>query len=181
MMSILDAAGVAILSDGRRAPDRDNPRGYYEFERVKDLATDHGWLEEAKGRAVKVIYRLLPLLPASHRYDVLFMEREASEIAASQAAMMRRLASGEAAELDGESFMRAQSDELARFDRWLGDQEHLRVQRVNYNGLLEAPVPVLEGVREFLALRVDTAVMRRPIDPALYRNRTSNGAREVTT
>jgi hypothetical protein len=35
MMRMLDAGGVPILSDGEREADIDNPKGYYELERVE--------------------------------------------------------------------------------------------------------------------------------------------------
>ena len=37
MMRMLDAAGMEIMTDRVRTADEDNPRGYYEYERVKDL------------------------------------------------------------------------------------------------------------------------------------------------
>ena len=37
VMQMLEAGGVEIVTDGERTADDDNPRGYYEFERVKSL------------------------------------------------------------------------------------------------------------------------------------------------
>ena len=37
MMRMLEAGGLPPLTDGLRAPNDDNPLGYYEFERVKKL------------------------------------------------------------------------------------------------------------------------------------------------
>ena len=48
------AGGVAALTDGIRLADTDNPRGYYEFERVKKIKTDQAWLAEARGKVVKM-------------------------------------------------------------------------------------------------------------------------------
>ena len=45
MMQMLEAGGMEVLTDGVRKPDEDNPRGYYEFERVKRLPEDTGWLD----------------------------------------------------------------------------------------------------------------------------------------
>ncbi|MBK6831011.1 MAG: hypothetical protein IPG92_09875 [Flavobacteriales bacterium] len=60
VMQMLAAGGMEPLTDGARAADADNPKGYFEFERVKALPADHHWLEEARGKAVKVIHQLLP-------------------------------------------------------------------------------------------------------------------------
>ena len=48
LMYALQACGMTLLTDQIRAPDIDNPKGYYEFERVKRLPQgDVGWLEDA--------------------------------------------------------------------------------------------------------------------------------------
>ena len=91
MMRMLEAGGLPPLTDGLRAPNDDNPLGYYEFERVKKLPEgDVGWLPEAQGHAVKIIAALLPHLPDSATYRVLFMRRAMSEILASQRRMLIR-------------------------------------------------------------------------------------------
>ena len=48
IMQMLEAAGIPILSDGLRAADEDNPRGYFEFEPVKGLFSDNKWLGAVK-------------------------------------------------------------------------------------------------------------------------------------
>jgi hypothetical protein len=37
MMKMLEAGGVPIMTDALRTADIDNPKGYYEYERVKEL------------------------------------------------------------------------------------------------------------------------------------------------
>ena len=46
MMQMLDCGGIAPLTDEIRGADTDNPRGYYEFERVKKMKGDTSWLPE---------------------------------------------------------------------------------------------------------------------------------------
>ena len=38
MMQMLEAGGMPIVTDHVRKPDDDNLRGYYEFEKVKQIA-----------------------------------------------------------------------------------------------------------------------------------------------
>ena len=48
MMAMLDAGGIPPLTDQLRAADDDNPKGYYEFEPVKQLKEgDDSWLPMA--------------------------------------------------------------------------------------------------------------------------------------
>jgi hypothetical protein len=90
MMQMLAAGGMPALADNLRQADEDNPRGYYEFERVKEVATDSSWLDEAEGKAVKMVYRLLYDLPADRSYRVIFMIRSLDEVIASQQVMLER-------------------------------------------------------------------------------------------
>ena len=100
MMRMLEAGGIAPFTDGERTPDVDNPEGYYEYERVKDLEKDpdKSWVREARGRALKVISLLLPSLPVENAYRIVYMRRHLDEILQSQDKMLDRL--GNAARID---------------------------------------------------------------------------------
>ena len=63
LMQAMAAAGVSLLTDGQRAADEDNPRGYHEYEPATRLAEDSAWIAAARGRAVKIVLPLLPHLP----------------------------------------------------------------------------------------------------------------------
>src|SRR5512139_2049136 len=92
LMKMLEAGGVPLVTDGVRTPDEDNPKGYYEVERVKDLANeqDKTWLRQSKGKGLKVISYLLKSLPADVNYKVVFIRREIEEVLASQKKMLDR-------------------------------------------------------------------------------------------
>ena len=90
MMRMLEASGISPMTDNIRRADEDNPRGYYEFERVKELPSDSTWVPEARGKAVKVISALLRHLPAGESYKVLFMRRRIGDVLASQKQMLVR-------------------------------------------------------------------------------------------
>ncbi len=92
-MKMLVEGGIAVLTDGIRAADESNPEGYYEFEKVKQLdkAGDLSWLNEARGKAVKIISYLLQRLPDTFDYRVIFMHRDLHEVIASQNRMLERL------------------------------------------------------------------------------------------
>jgi hypothetical protein len=54
LMQMLEAGGATLLTDENRLPDEDNPKGYLEFELVKNLRSNKEWLPLAKGNVVKV-------------------------------------------------------------------------------------------------------------------------------
>ncbi len=68
MMKMFEAGGLEPFVDNIRKADPDNPKGYYEFERVKQLENDKTWLPEARGKVVKVVSALLKHLPPKYVY-----------------------------------------------------------------------------------------------------------------
>ncbi len=91
-MRMLAAGGVPLVMDGRRAADEDNPNGYFEDERVKNLvqSPDKRWLQDARGKAIKIIAALLENVPDANNYKILFLHRNLHEVLASQTKMLAR-------------------------------------------------------------------------------------------
>jgi hypothetical protein len=170
MMRMLQCGGLPVVVDGVRAADEDNPLGYYEFEAVKRTAADATWLDEARGKAVKLVYRLLYDLPPTCAYRVLFMRRRMEQVLASQRKMLER--SGAAVEaVPDQQMARLFQAELAKVQRWLAGQPNFSVLEVDYNGLLAGPGPHIARINAFLGGGLDQAAMCRAVDPSLYRNR----------
>src|SRR6266513_5601629 len=84
MMQMLDNGGIEVVTDNMRTADTDNPRGYYEFEKVKKIKQDVSWLPETRGKAFKMVSQLLYDLPPGERYRIIFMERDFDEMMLSQ-------------------------------------------------------------------------------------------------
>lgn len=168
MMQMLDRGGIATLTDGVRAADDDNPRGYYEFERVKSTRQDPSWVEGARGKAVKMVSALLYDLPPGETYRIIFMQREIEEVLESQEKMLRRLGRPAAPR---EPMRSSFASHLARVFDWLSGQRHMRVLKVSYNRLLSDPEPEVGRVLEFLDGRPARQPMLEAISLGLYRNR----------
>ncbi|MCE2393572.1 sulfotransferase family protein [Candidatus Poribacteria bacterium] len=169
LMQMLDAAGYPCLTDGVRRADADNPRGYFEYEKVKQLRRDCAWLPEAKGKAVKIIVQLIPFLPLQFSYQVIFMERDISEVLASQREMLQRQGK------DGGNLSDAQLHPI--FERQVLEVKRLLSQRnipmldVAYSDALQYPMKIAEQIREFLSEDLDVCAMAAAIDPNLHRQR----------
>ncbi len=174
MMKMLEAGGIPLLTDHQRSPDEDNPKGYFEFERVKNLPKgDVDWLPQARGKAVKVISALLEHLPPQYTYQVLFMRRDLREILASQRKMLLRRGE-DPDKVDEEELYRLFSKHLQYIRRWLAQQPNFRVLEVPYNRILETPEPYVHQINVFLGGSLDEDAMIKVIDPHLYRNRASH-------
>jgi hypothetical protein len=171
MMKMLEAGGMPPLTDEIRTADKDNPRGYYEFERVKKLDEgDTAWLKDAQGRAVKVISALLKHLPAGYSYKVIFMQRKIEEVLASQRQMLIRR--GEAPDSVGdEKMMELFGKHVEQVQTWLDEQPNMEVFYVSYNEILENPVAEAERINQFLGNILDVDKMVEVIDEGLYRQR----------
>jgi hypothetical protein len=177
MMQMLVAGGMTALSDGERAADTDNPRGYLEWERIKQLPNDPTCIAEAEGKVVKIISRLLLSLPAGHEYRVIFMQRPMPEVLASQDQMLRRRGTHNAA-ADPDAVAAAFEKHLKEVYAWLEAKPYVKSLRVAYHDLLARPVEVGRGISEFLEIKLDLDAMARQVDGSLYRNR---GGKEFVT
>ena len=170
MMRMLEAGGMSAMTDNLRVADEDNPRGYYEFEPVKKTAEDASWLNDAPGKVVKMVYRLLYDLPADRHYRVVFMRREMDEILASQKKMLERSGRAENSPSDEEIAALFES-QLKSFFEWEAAQSHIEMIQVKYNDLLSDPTAETQAIKEFLGISLDTDAMNQVVDPQLYRNR----------
>lgn len=170
MMSMLAAGGLDAFTDNLRAADEDNPNGYFELERVKQLAKESAWLAEARGRAVKIISSHLNHLPADNSYKILFMRRKMTEILASQRQMLLRR--GEPADtVSDERMAQLFSTHLENIETWLRAQPNIEVSYVDYNQALVTPGECADAVNQFLGLDLKVDEMTAVIDGILYRQR----------
>jgi len=170
MMNALEAGGMEVLTDHIRQADEDNPRGYYEFEPVKKTREDPSWLREAKGKAVKVIYRLLYDLPKEYRYRVIFMQRNLKETLESQNRMLRR--NGRPVDtIPEKKMLTLLAAELSKCERWLAVQPNFNVLYVDYRTMIEDGQKQARKINKFLDGGLDVKAMAAVVDPSLYRNR----------
>ncbi len=171
-MKMLEAGGIDLFVDSVRRADEDNPRGYFEHERVKQLQKEknRSWLREGRGKAVKVISFLLTDLPPEHRYQVIFMNRHLDEVVTSQNKMLLRR--GEELKQDDGQMKRLFSDHLQRVRSWLSRQRHFQVLEVHYSQVVASPLQQAERIGRFLDLPLQFSRMAEVVDPELYRNRS---------
>jgi hypothetical protein len=171
MMKMLEAGGVPPLTDEIREADKDNPKGYYEFERVKKLDEgDTAWLGEAQGKSVKVISALLKYLPEGYTYKVIFMQRTMQEILASQRQMLIRRGEPTDAVSD-EELIGLFDKHLAQIQSWIDEQPNVEAIYVSYNETMESPREQIERINHFLGDGLDVDKMVAVVDQALYRQR----------
>lgn len=170
MMQMLEAGGIPALKDDIREADTDNPRGYYEFERVKQVAHDQAWLPQARGKVVKMVSALLMQLPNTFQYKIVFMQRHMDEILASQKVMLNRR-NQPADKVSDEQMASLFRAHLKQIEKWLQTQPNMQVLYINYNDMVADPRPQVERLAQFLSPALDREKMMVVVDRTLYRER----------
>jgi hypothetical protein len=169
MMQMLAAGGLPLLTDQERKPDIDSPRGYYEWEPAKLLPKQPNRIDEAEGRAVKIISQLLLSLPRGRNYKLIFMERPLPEVLASQDEMLKRR--GLTEPVDHALLTHAFRDHISEIVAWLEQREDIPIFRMGYRKVLNHPHRCAQAIRDFLGLDLNVEAMAQEVDLSLYRNR----------
>ena len=172
MMKMLDAAGFAIMTDGEREADVDNPKGYFEFERVKDLENeqDKSWVADARGNVLKVISFLIKELPDDNAYRIIFMRRDIDEVIASQNKMIDRLGTEDTAATDAE-VKKLYQRHLVQVKNLVDKTPNVAMIDVNHRKAIKDAMFVANQVNDFLGGGLDVEAMAAVVDKKLYRNR----------
>ena len=171
MMKMLEAGGLLPVTDNERTADEDNPKGYYEFERVKKMSEgDVAWVKDAPGKVVKVISYLLQHLPPGYDYKVIFMRRAMPEILASQKKML--INRGEPTDkVSDEELSLLYEKHLEKTFNWLNQQKNFSYMEADYNQMLKNPGSLLPQMKAFLGNHLNFEKVAEVVDPKLYHQR----------
>ncbi len=172
LMKMLDAGGMAIMTDSERVADIDNPKGYFEYERIKDLEkeTDKSYVREGRGKVLKVISFLIKDLPDDNDYRVIFMRRDLDEVLASQNKMIQRLGTEDSAAAE-DAMKEAYRNDIVRTRLLCKNRPNFELIEINYKDTIGDPEATARSVNTFVGGHLDEATMREAVDSGLYRNR----------
>lgn len=167
MMRCLQEGGISLLQDAKRAADPHNPRGYFEYAPIKDLARNSQALPPIAGRAVKVVAPLLRYLPPARRYCVLWMDRPFLEVILSQQKMKEQ---SDPRDFPFALALQYEAEE-ERLEQWLRAQPHLRWKRFAFADLIQNPGQTLQEVGEFLGRELNVSAAVKAVEPQLWRQK----------
>jgi len=172
LMKMLEAGGMEIMTDSERVADIDNPKGYFEYERVKNLEkeTDKSYVREGRGKVLKVISFLIKDLPDDNDYRVIFMRRDLDEVLASQNKMIQRLGTEDSTAAE-DAMREAYRNDIVRTRLLCKKSPNFELIEVNYKNTVEEPGKTALSVNAFVGGHLDEAAMREAVDSSLYRNR----------
>jgi hypothetical protein len=172
LMQMLQSGGMPIVTDQIRTPDDDNPKGYHELERVKELdkTADKNWLKSYRGQVIKTISFLLQDLPLDLNYQVLFMRRNLDEVLRSQNKMLERSGTTGAGTSD-EKMRQNYEFHLRKVYYWLGHRPNFQVLYLDYSAVVEDPRREAKRITAFLSRNLNVEAMASAVESGLYRNR----------
>jgi hypothetical protein len=171
MMRMLEAGGMDVAVDNIREADEDNPKGYYELEKVKDIKNDYSWLDNVQGKVVKMVSMLLYELPSTRDYNIIFMQRDIGEILASQRTMLQR--KGNRSDINDEEMGKLFNRHLEEIENWLAGQKNIHVLYINYKDVIEDPCKIVHVINHFLNKALNIEKMVETVDGLLYRQRSA--------
>ena len=140
----------------------------WEWEEIKKLPKDPRSLEKAKGKAVKVIYALLPSLPTEHRYNIVFMVRLVAKVVDSQWVMLAR--QGKMPKSGKTHLIETQEHHSRQIREVRKKSDRVEMLEIDYPALIASPQAILNHLKEFLG---DASTPSRKVEacikPALHR------------
>ncbi len=166
MMQMLASGGLPVVTDNVRSADESNLKGYYEFEKTKQLAEDNRWVEELKGQGVKIVAQLLPKLPPNHHYRVIFMQRHLEEVIASQKKMLSRLGK-KGGNLSETQLANTFVKQLNQVQQVLEYYDNISVLYLNYEDVVNNPTEAASKINQFCDGKLDTEAMVKAVLPTL--------------
>ena len=161
IMQMLAAGGIIIDADEHRSPDKHNPQGYFEHEKVKTMTAHADFLKA--GVAIKVVIPLLFNLPRGNEYQMIWVRRALGEVITSQHRMGGCVATASELyhvyheyEIQAAAYIQSQGWPLLM---------------LNYSSIIEDPELSAEAIAHFLDKKLPLIAMRNAVIPNLYRVR----------
>lgn len=174
LMQMLEKGGMPIVTDKIRTADEDNPKGYHEFERIKEIdkTSDKSWLKQYRGQVIKTISFLLQDLPLNLNYQVIFMRRNIEEVLRSQNKMLERNGAMDASVPD-EKMRKNYEFHLKKVYYRLDHTPNFQTHYVDYPAVVADPLGEAKRISAFLGRSLDVEAMASAVEAGLYRNRQS--------
>ncbi|MEM9885043.1 MAG: alkaline phosphatase family protein [Bacteroidota bacterium] len=170
-MQMLQAGGLDIFTDEKRAADDNNQKGYFEHEAVKMLMRKKRWVSAATGKAMKVVAPLIKHLPLMYNYKVIYMERELTEILSSQQRMLKRLGKKVKEDQYPIHIAAAYERQVEEAKKWASERDNVQILYLNYADVVAQPLEAALKMSEFIGQPLAIEKMIATVDSSLYRER----------
>lgn len=166
LMQILERGGIDVFTDKIRKADENNPKGYFEYERVKSLKKESTWLKDVAGKAIKIVIPVIQNLPVFDDIDyrVLFIERELDEVIASQKSMLKN-----SSKLS-DSIIKKILSQQVNLTKVLLSLLKIPTLYISYNKTLIEPQETANKINTFLSGLLNISTATEAVIPSLKRH-----------
>src|SRR5262249_45236522 len=132
------------------------------------------WLQEASGKAVKIVVPLLPYLPTGLPCHVILIERKLDEVLASQSQMMIRRGESVPDSPGRSDRLKGQYERSVRkIQEFLSRRPHTRTLYLAHAAVIRDPESAARSINDFLGGSLDLAAMVAQVNPSLHRSRSA--------
>lgn len=159
LMQMLHAGGIPIDTDHHRQADEHNPQGYFEQEKVKNIAVDAHFLKA--GTATKVVIPLVFNLPLRNCYQLIWIRRNLEEVIESQHRMAGLIATREELESVYRHY-EVKTEEYIHHAAW-------PLLELDYVSVLQQPRKAAKAIADFLKKDLNIEAMATAVIPKLHR------------
>lgn len=172
-MQLLEASSIEVFSDKIRVADENNPKGYYEYEPVKQLHKKNQWLDDSKNKALKVVLPHIFKLPKRYKYKVVHMYRKVDDVLISQELMKKRLNPGYKTQYNFGLYQKFEN-ELERLKKWYQSQPNVECLVLDYDQVVNKPELAAEKILQFTKVSTSIEQVASVVETSLQRsNQTS--------
>lgn len=172
MMQMLEKGGMPVFTDKKRKADESNPKGYYEHEAIKATLKKKTWVNQAVGKAAKVISHLLLHMPPQFEYKVIFVQRDLGEVVSSQHKMLVKNGKARADSYPAGMEMAFRKN-LNKIKKWAENTKNVQLLNIEHADVLRDPVTCANRISTFLGREMDIQAMASVVDRSLHRNKTA--------
>lgn len=169
VMQMLKAGGVNIFTDNIRLADENNPKGFFEHQKARQLLRNNQWLEEASGKAIKIVIPLLYKIPPRFNYKIIVVLRSLHEIIDSQQKMLMREGKSK-----GDTYPAnieiSYAQYMNKLSGWIENNHNCEVLLLKHSEIIAQPQIEAKKIIDFLHLKAEPQKIAQVVDQKLYRS-----------
>ncbi len=166
-LKMLQEGGSRLLTNVTQNIYKSNRREDFDYEPVKRLQHDNGWLFHADGRVLKVEPDFLKFLNLRYQYKVLFVEQDKNEMIKSTLQSLSKDGS-RTPSASARLIANSVALKVARIKNWLVKQENISTLFLSCNKIKEAPSEQAYRINNFIGGWLDITAMSTAIDPQCF-------------
>ncbi|MBN1768571.1 MAG: alkaline phosphatase family protein [Prolixibacteraceae bacterium] len=169
VMQMLHAAGVPVFADNERQADKSNPKGFFEHQKTRQLLRNSKWLNEATGKAIKIVIPLLFNLPANFNYKIIIVLRDLHEVIDSQQKMLAR--GGKTTNAYPAGLEMTYAKYMDKLSHWIDKNHNCEVLLLKHRDIINNPESEAKKIISFLQLETSSKKIAQVIEKKLYRSK----------